>query len=296
MSRRGVFALALFLLISAPSVQAASNYYLKLDGVEGESQDKDHRGWTDILSWSWGATNPPTAQGAGRCNVQDFNFVKLIDKSSPKLLSLSAGNTSLPQAVVEIRGERHLLQNVKLSGYKPVTGRDGRAAEQMTLRFARCATHGGDPAAAVFPKVEYKLKAQSPTPVAIALLLPAVQKVRDAAVPQGAIDEILIGLSKERPGTASIAIRSGGQGAALLQRAFQTQQKLEFMELARKDQPYMKIKFNDILITSFHTGGVMPSESLSLNYEEIKFTYSRMEGDANAFKDVETSWSGVTRK
>ncbi|HEY7575111.1 MAG TPA: type VI secretion system tube protein Hcp, partial [Thermoanaerobaculia bacterium] len=33
---------------------AKTDYFLKIDGIEGESQDGKHKGEIDVLSWSWG--------------------------------------------------------------------------------------------------------------------------------------------------------------------------------------------------------------------------------------------------
>ena len=35
----------------------AVDAFLKLDGIDGESQDKEHKGEIDILSWSWGGAS-----------------------------------------------------------------------------------------------------------------------------------------------------------------------------------------------------------------------------------------------
>ena len=32
--------------------------FMKVDGVTGESKDSNHTGWTDITSFSWGASQP----------------------------------------------------------------------------------------------------------------------------------------------------------------------------------------------------------------------------------------------
>ena len=38
----------------------AVDFFLKLDGINGESQDKTHKDEIDVLSWSWGASNEGT--------------------------------------------------------------------------------------------------------------------------------------------------------------------------------------------------------------------------------------------
>ncbi len=45
---------------------AAVDYFLKIDGIEGESNDHKHKGEIEILSWSMGATQSGThAFGGG---------------------------------------------------------------------------------------------------------------------------------------------------------------------------------------------------------------------------------------
>ena len=44
---------------------AAFDYFLKLDGIPGESIDDKHKGEIDVLSWSWGESQRAAAS-AGR--------------------------------------------------------------------------------------------------------------------------------------------------------------------------------------------------------------------------------------
>lgn len=32
----------------------AIDMYMKVEGMTGESQDSNHKGWTDVLSFNWG--------------------------------------------------------------------------------------------------------------------------------------------------------------------------------------------------------------------------------------------------
>lgn len=36
----------------------STDLYLKIDGINGESQDSNHKGWIDIDSFSWGQARP----------------------------------------------------------------------------------------------------------------------------------------------------------------------------------------------------------------------------------------------
>ena len=64
--------------------------FIKFDGVDGECNDRDHKGWSDIMSFSWGlnkagagATGQTRRRGVA--TVQDVSCTKEYDKASPKL-------------------------------------------------------------------------------------------------------------------------------------------------------------------------------------------------------------------
>ena len=68
---------------------AAVDYFLKLDGIDGESQDAKHKGEIDLESWSWGESQSGTHSsggggGAGKVSMQDFHFVMKMNKASPQ--------------------------------------------------------------------------------------------------------------------------------------------------------------------------------------------------------------------
>jgi type VI secretion system secreted protein Hcp len=70
----------------------AIEYHLKCGTIKGESASTKHMDEIELLSWSWGATNPTTIVGsgmsAGKVSMSDLSFTKHVDKSSPKLLEL----------------------------------------------------------------------------------------------------------------------------------------------------------------------------------------------------------------
>ena len=96
---------AAFLALSPPLLNAASDYFLKIDGIKGESADAGHRDEIEINSWSWGASNPVLASGGGtgKVSMQDFHFVCTHDKSSPLLMVACAQGTHIPKAVFTVR-------------------------------------------------------------------------------------------------------------------------------------------------------------------------------------------------
>ena len=86
----------------------AVDYFLKIDGIEGESTDAKHKGQIDVASWSWGVTqatapSPGGGGGAGKADSQDFHFVARTSKASPKLFLACASGQHLKSAILTAR-------------------------------------------------------------------------------------------------------------------------------------------------------------------------------------------------
>lgn len=87
---------------------ASVDYYLKLDGIPGESTDSKHKGEIDLESWSWGQTNKGnhtagSGGGAGKVEMQDFHFTMKINKASPKLFLACATGQHIKEALLTCR-------------------------------------------------------------------------------------------------------------------------------------------------------------------------------------------------
>lgn len=81
----------------------AVDFFLRIEGIEGESTDNKHKGEIDVLSWSWGASNTGTAgvgggAGAGKASIQDLFFTTRMSKASPRLFLACASGQHLKQA------------------------------------------------------------------------------------------------------------------------------------------------------------------------------------------------------
>jgi type VI secretion system secreted protein Hcp len=87
---------------------AAVDYFLKIDGIEGESTDDKHKNEIDVESWSWGETNAGThagggGGGAGKVVMQDFHFVMKVNKATPKLMLACATGQHIKDAKLTLR-------------------------------------------------------------------------------------------------------------------------------------------------------------------------------------------------
>jgi type VI secretion system secreted protein Hcp len=86
----------------------ATDYFLKLTEVAGESAQQGHVDEIDLLSWSWGESNAGSAAeggggGSGKVNMQDFSFAMKINKASPVLFKFCASGTHIKEGVLTCR-------------------------------------------------------------------------------------------------------------------------------------------------------------------------------------------------
>jgi type VI secretion system secreted protein Hcp len=127
----------------------ASNQHIKLEGIEGESEDATHKGEIDVLSWSWGMTQSGSFHtggggGAGKVSVQDINFIKSVDKSTPLLMNYCATGKPIPTATITVKkagGDAPLpymtieLKKILVSSVQTGGGADTSLTESITLHF-----------------------------------------------------------------------------------------------------------------------------------------------------------------
>jgi type VI secretion system secreted protein Hcp len=87
---------------------AKADMFLKIDGIDGETEDKKKANEIEILSFTWGVMQHGTAAiggglGAGKTSLSDFNFVKRVDKSSPNLFFKCATGEHIKNAILTCR-------------------------------------------------------------------------------------------------------------------------------------------------------------------------------------------------
>src|SRR5436190_8581883 len=135
------------LLASTGVVAAATDMFLKLGNIKGESLDKAHKDEIDVLAWSWGLSTGTGTTKKGvvppPC-VQDLSFTKYIDRASPDVILAGVSGALIPTARLTMRraGETPLeflrfdMTNVTVSSYSTGgSGGEDRLTENVTLRF-----------------------------------------------------------------------------------------------------------------------------------------------------------------
>lgn len=116
--------------ITIASSHGASDYFLKIEGIKGESIDSKHRDSIEIASFSWGATN-----SGGLAKSVTLNLGKKLDKSSPLLFLQCAKGNHIPKAILTCRksgsdGSEHdyyvvTFSDILVSSYQSAAGGGG---------------------------------------------------------------------------------------------------------------------------------------------------------------------------
>ena len=128
---------------------AVVDYFLKIDGIQGESRDSKHKGEIDLESFSWGEANvgAPVSggAGAGKVQVEDLQVVMKMNKASPLLLLACATGQHLKQATLTARkaGKVQLeflvfkFTDLLVSSYRTGGNTDIEPTDQVAFNFAR---------------------------------------------------------------------------------------------------------------------------------------------------------------
>ena len=96
----------------------AINVFLKIPGIEGESQNENHKNEIEITSYSFsghhtGSPESGTGLAGGKAQVTDLQLTKVMDKSSPKILEACCIGKPIPGGPV--------ILSVDRAGDPPVT-------------------------------------------------------------------------------------------------------------------------------------------------------------------------------
>lgn len=142
---------------------AAVDYFLKLDGIQGESKADKHTDEIDVLSWSWGETQSGSfasgtgGGGSGKSQMQDFHFTMEHSKASPALMLACATGDHIKSALLTCRKAgkdqqeflKITMSDCLISSYQ-TGGSSGKVipTDQISINFA---------------KIEHEYKAQDAT-------------------------------------------------------------------------------------------------------------------------------------
>ena len=130
----------------------ATDMFLKLDGIDGESEDSNHKNWIEILSWSHSFSQPTSAvRGSSGSTVEkadhsDISITKYVDVATDAILSKCWNGDQIKTGKIEcFRADAESNQPVKyllidlekviLSNYSISAGGGDLPIENLSISY-----------------------------------------------------------------------------------------------------------------------------------------------------------------
>jgi type VI secretion system secreted protein Hcp len=127
----------------------AVDYFLKVDGIAGESTDAKHKDEIELVSFNWGVSQasggrPGTGGGAGKAQFKSFEFLMRVSKASPLLFLATVNGKHIKQASLSVRraGKEQLeylkikFTDILVSSFNQAAGAD-QPEELVAFDFAK---------------------------------------------------------------------------------------------------------------------------------------------------------------
>jgi type VI secretion system secreted protein Hcp len=129
----------------------AVDYFLKVDGIPGESADAKHKGEIDVLGFGFGSSNEsgsPTGGGggAGKAVFDDLVVLAPTSKASPLLWLACASGQHLKKAVLTCRRTavktqaeflKVTLTDGMITSYEADAADEERPLDQVALGYGK---------------------------------------------------------------------------------------------------------------------------------------------------------------
>ena len=121
--------------------------YMKIDDIEGESQDSEHRNEIELYGISWNSSRQQSSVGSGRnrgeINHSPIRITKSIDKASPYIMEANWKGKAIDQVEITLVSNNDnfeymtiVLENVMISSYLTRQGElPGKGFEFIGLSF-----------------------------------------------------------------------------------------------------------------------------------------------------------------
>ena len=129
----------------------AQDIFLKIAGIDGESQDSAHKDEIDVSSWTWQVLQESNMQqgsggGSGKATVKDLSFVHDVDRASPNLMKYCLTGKHIPEAKLTVRKAggtpleylKLTMTDVVITNVQPAgSSKDEIIKEQVSMAFAK---------------------------------------------------------------------------------------------------------------------------------------------------------------
>ena len=84
----------------------ALDFYVQIDGIDGQSNDKGHSKWIEAIAFSHGAKQQIASERAtsvaGRGVFEEFAFVHEVDKATPKIQQFCMSGQKIDKVKIEV--------------------------------------------------------------------------------------------------------------------------------------------------------------------------------------------------
>lgn len=139
-------------------ISSSTDYFLKIDGIQGESRRAGHEKEIEVMSWAFGCSQ--TALGdfgggqgsAGRVSMQDFHFTKMMCKAGPKIVQAMFKGEHIKTVKMTARrlgmqGGKPLdyliweFEDVVISSHSYSGPSSEVPTEAISFRFGKCKVH-----------------------------------------------------------------------------------------------------------------------------------------------------------
>lgn len=126
----------------------ANDFFVKIEGIDGESSDKSHGKWIEAIDFSHGSCQAIAAgratDVAGRGHFENFTFTHLLDKATPKIQQFCMSGQKIAKvqfqvcravAGVQVPVYEITLENVKIAkaSVKTIVAETVNAVEDTKL-------------------------------------------------------------------------------------------------------------------------------------------------------------------
>ena len=129
----------------------AQDIFLKIAGIDGESQDSAHKNEIDVSEWSWQVLQESNMHqgsggGSGKATVRDLNFVHNLDRSSPNLMKYCLTGKHIAEAKLTVRKAggspleylKITMTDVVITNVQPAgTANDEVIKEMVSMSFGK---------------------------------------------------------------------------------------------------------------------------------------------------------------
>ena len=126
----------------------ALDFYVQINGIDGQSNDKGHSKWIEAIAFSHGSKQQIASERAtavaGRGTFEPFIFVHEIDKATPKLQQFCMSGQKIDKVKVEVCSAvagvqtpvyEVTLEQVKVISAKVQAGQAGFSSDNTSFKL-----------------------------------------------------------------------------------------------------------------------------------------------------------------